>query len=55
MWTAEEFAEIYKRLRNGEDVKCQLCNNGMLIPVGADCNNTNCFECSHCKEKLIFD
>lgn len=55
MWSAKEFIKIYDKLKSGETVKCELCNEGILKPVGADCKNTNCFECSHCKKKLIID
>ena len=55
MWTASEFVKIYEKLRNGEDVECDSCHKGILKPKGADCKDTNCFECSYCKEKLIFD
>lgn len=55
MWSAEEFIKIYDKLKSGETVKCELCNEGILKPIGADYKNTNCFECSHCKEKLIID
>lgn len=55
MWSAEEFIKIYDKLKSGETVKCDLCNEGILKPVGADYKHTNCFECSHCKEKLIID
>lgn len=50
----EKFIEIYKKLCNGEKVKCDICNEGYLV-TPYDYKTSHYFECSHCKAKLNID
>lgn len=54
MKEAKNFLEIYKRLRNGESVQCDICNKGHLV-TPYDYKTSHYFECSHCKTKLIME
>lgn len=52
--TSKTLDEIIRRLRNGEQVQCPLCEDGNLEPIG-DYKSTHCFQCSGCGEKLNMD
>ena len=51
MHPVEEIVERLKRLRNGEEVKCKHCENGVLKPIG-DYQTTSCFVCNECGNKI---
>ena len=50
----EESNERLKRLRNGEEVPCKHCKDGIIRPVG-DCKKTHCFKCDKCKSMINLD
>lgn len=50
----EEMLERIKRLRNGEDVTCKRCKEGVMVPIG-DYKTSDCFVCNKCKNKLIIN
>lgn len=52
--TSKMLDDIVKRLRNGEVVKCPLCEKGKLEPVG-DYRTTYAFRCSGCGERLLME
>lgn len=49
--TSKMLDYMVKRLRRGEVVKCPLCENGVLEPIG-DYQTTYAFKCSECRERL---
>ena len=54
MSNSGKLLEMVKKLRNGDKVKCDLCNEGYMV-TPYDYKTSHYFECSHCKEKLIID
>lgn len=48
--------EILKRLKNGEKIKCHICNKGVLKPCGAvDLPKARSFKCDKCGECIVSD
>ena len=46
-----EIDDMIKKLREGKLVKCPLCHEGHMIPVGNH-KTTKCFYCDKCNKKL---
>lgn len=47
-----EFVQILKELREGKEVKCTRCKEGIMHPVG-EFKETNTFLCDKCKNQII--
>lgn len=45
---------IYQKLRNGEEVKCDECKDGIMKAYG-DPKVTPCFQCDKCGNRYWFD
>lgn len=42
-----------KKLNNGQDVECSMCNNGHYRPIGGSYENCHHFKCDNCGEMII--
>ncbi len=50
----EKFLNELEKLRNGEEVKCDLCNKGFWR-TPYDYKISHYFECDYCKAKMNID
>lgn len=50
--SGEVIIETMKILERGEVATCPLCDNGELHPINGKFENSHCFICSSCKQKL---
>ena len=49
METFLDLDDLYKKVSNGEEVKCPVCEQGNIVPI------INGYACEHCKTKLNHD
>lgn len=52
-----ETKNFIDRLRQGESIACEMCNNGYYLPVNTSAENVHSFCCSNteCNSCIIID
>lgn len=41
--------------KRSDNVACDRCSNGTMIPVNENAKLNHCFKCSHCGTRVNFD
>lgn len=54
MGPLKELQETVQKLRNGEEVRCKSCRDGIMRPIG-DRKITHGFKCDRCGKMINLD